>query len=453
MRGDRALRLHLLLLIWLAATDKNPHCSAARDDPKAIELMDAINDGYQLRLTNWNKAIMNDTHSNLKLERILWSSKPPRFQFTIFTQLTVNRLPTLFNMCTTYTGPMSAAIFLSLVQQPVPYRLQEDQSFNSEEPSLALERLSAPNMVLVDEAVQQVQDFHDKVESNPDICQLDVMLFYELYDSEQARLLYPVNYLRNYARLQVRTRLLAMIDVDMYVSRTLSEEMAQEGRVAHYENLCADRRATILPAFEPTRPGSKGRMMAMKLSKVSKSQLESMHGRNKEAIQFKLRVFPRGHTPTNYVRWFSEAQTYKVSYKRFYEPWFITCDEIMPWYDVNFRGYGMNKIVLIASLNYYNYTFWVHPDAWLVHSPHLDTDVRKLVAREASDVNKHNAKLPPNALYRKLTLLFGKAKRGMMRGTYDPRVDPRMMAVYDKVSWLRSPPKLVGTPTAESVFI
>ncbi|GIL81117.1 hypothetical protein Vretimale_12759 [Volvox reticuliferus] len=203
MPWDGALGLHLLLLLWLAVVGNIFCCSAAKDDFKAKELMDAINDGYQLRLTNWNEAIMNDTHSNLKLERILWSSKPPRFQFTVFTQLTVNRLPTLFNMCTTYTGPMSAAIFVSLVQQPPPGRLQGDQSSHSVVPSLAIEKLSSPNIVLVEEALQQVQEFHDRVESNPDMCQLDIMLFYELYDSEQARLLYPVNYLRNYARLQV----------------------------------------------------------------------------------------------------------------------------------------------------------------------------------------------------------------------------------------------------------
>jgi hypothetical protein len=33
----------------------------------------------------------------------------------------------------------------------------------------------------------------------------------------------------------------------------------------------------------------------------------------------------------------------------------------------------MNKIVLIAALNYYSYTLWVHPAAWLVHNPHTDT--------------------------------------------------------------------------------
>ncbi|EFJ43666.1 hypothetical protein VOLCADRAFT_96251 [Volvox carteri f. nagariensis] len=464
MGCDRAQGTRLLLLLWVAANGWHISCSAAKDDPKAQELMDAINTGYQPALTSWNDAILNDTLSNLKLARILWSSKEPRFQFTVFTQLTINRLPTLFNMCTTFTGPLSAAVFVALVQQPdVPSHRQRlntggpagggDEQAAAATSRVVVDQLSAPNAAALQEAVQLVQSFHDRVDSRPDMCQLDLMLFYELYDSDQSKLLYPVNYLRNYARMQVRTRLLAMIDVDMYVSRTLSEEMAREGRIAHYESLCAERRATVLPAFEPTRPGDKGRGMALKITQVTKSELASMHGRNKEAIQFKLRVFPRGHTPTDYVRWFTESQPYPVSYKRFYEPWFITCDEVMPWYDVDFRGYGMNKIVLIASLNYYNYTFWIHPNAWLVHNPHGDTEVRKLVAREASDVNKFKAKLPPNALYRKLTLLFGKAKRGMMRGTYDPRVDPRMMAVYGKVSWLRPPPQLKGIPTPESVFI
>lgn len=44
----------------------------------------------------------------------------------------------------------------------------------------------------------------------------------------------------------------------------------------------------------------------------------------------------------------------------------------------------------------------VHPGAWLVHRPHEDTKVRKVVAREASNVNKLGIKLPKNALYYKV---------------------------------------------------
>ncbi|KAG2444235.1 hypothetical protein HXX76_000993 [Chlamydomonas incerta] len=413
--------------------------ASAAPNPKAEELKAAINADFKFSRTNWDSAVLNDTLSNLKLESVIWSGRPPRFQFTVFTQLTLNRLPTLFNMCASYTGPLSAAVFLAVVQ-PLDARGRGG------------EELSAASQDKVAAAVREVQQMHDKVEADPAICQLDVMLFYEVYDSDQSRLLYPVNYLRNYARMQVRTRLLAMIDVDMYLSASLSAEMEQPGSVARYEALCGERRATVLPAFEPTKPGALGRIMATNISRVSKAQLGAMHGRNKGAIQFKLRVFPRGHTPTDYPRWFAASEPYQVTYKRFYEPWFITCEDIMPWYDVDFRGYGMNKIILIAALNYYNYSFWIHPSAWLVHNPHTDTEVRKVVAEEASQVNKHRAVLPANALYRKLTLLFGKAKRGMMRGSYSPRTDPRQMAVFERVAWLPRPPALVGSPTPESVF-
>lgn len=70
-----------------------------------------------------------------------------------------------------------------------------------------------------------------------------------------------------------------------------------------------------------------------------------------------------------------------------------------------------------------------------------------------TQVNKYKAKLGTNSLYRKLTLLFGKAKRAMMRGDYVPSTDPRMMAVYGRVPWLLPPPQLKGQPTPESVFV
>ena len=42
---------------------------------------------------------------------------------------------------------------------------------------------------------------------------------------------------------------------------------------------------------------------------------------------------------------------------------------------LSFSGYGLNKIAHVASLNYFNYTFKVHPGAWLIHRPHEDTAV------------------------------------------------------------------------------
>lgn len=46
---------------------------------------------------------------------------------------------------------------------------------------------------------------------------------------------------------------------------------------------------------------------------VTKSELAAVHGRNKVAMQFKLRVFVRGHTPTDYKRLFETDEHYQVS--------------------------------------------------------------------------------------------------------------------------------------------
>lgn len=38
-------------------------------------------------------------------------------------------------------------------------------------------------------------------------------------------------------------------------------------RIVTYEGHCEERRATVLPAFEPTRPGNRGRDMALQIVK------------------------------------------------------------------------------------------------------------------------------------------------------------------------------------------
>lgn len=47
--------------------------------------------------------------------------------------------------------------------------------------------------------------------------------------------------------------------------------------------------------------------------------------------QFKLNVFPRGHTPTDYDRWCAASDPYQVEYAREYEPWFISHWDMLPW--------------------------------------------------------------------------------------------------------------------------
>jgi hypothetical protein len=141
-------------------------------------------------------------------------------------------------------------------------------------------------------------------------------------------------------------------------------------------------------------------------------------------MQFKLKVFPRGHMPTNYPKWFEAKEDYEVrcreadlvgdmnggrskgrrgvrqskrredrrlsppphpplphpplqvAYQRMFEPWYIGHISQVPFHDSLFRGYGLNKIAHVATLNYFNYSFVINHAAWLVHRPHEDTAVR-----------------------------------------------------------------------------
>ncbi|GIL43712.1 hypothetical protein Vafri_1363 [Volvox africanus] len=71
-------------------------------------------------------------------------------------------------------------------------------------------------------------------------CSLDLMLVYELYtDLRAMKTLYPVNHLRNWARLQARTPLIAMLDVDMLPSRDLLRDMRNKTTAKWYINACA----------------------------------------------------------------------------------------------------------------------------------------------------------------------------------------------------------------------
>lgn len=61
-------------------------------------------------------------------------------------------------------------------------------------------------------------------------CQLTVLLLYEVVADELVAAILPINTLRNAAVLAARTRLLAMVDVDLMLSASASREMADPRR-------------------------------------------------------------------------------------------------------------------------------------------------------------------------------------------------------------------------------
>ncbi|GAX84389.1 hypothetical protein CEUSTIGMA_g11811.t1 [Chlamydomonas eustigma] len=406
------------------------------------QIKNCLNENFDFKRTNWNDTIERDAPSNLKVETTWSSSHVSRYDLTIVTQLSFDRMPALYNQCSTYPGPMAAAVYLPLLQLDDQLHILNGESGD----------LNPENKERVRKEVERVGRIFQEIDNRNDMCQLDLMFLWEAFDSKQASLLYPVNSLRNYARMQVRTNLLSAIDVDMMISSSVGRAFEHPATLKELTSAVEDRQAVVLPAFEPQRQGPYGRMVADESCKASKENL-AIKFKQKSVLQFKLKVFPRGHTPTNYTKWFQCTHPYKVRYQRMYEPWYIGNVKTAPFHDVKFRGYGLNKIAHVASLNYFNFTFLVHPDFWIIHRPHEDTAVRKVVAREASDVNKFGVKLPKNALYYKVTQLFGDAKRGMIRGNFNITLDTSMVRCYNTLTWLPPIPSSQGFPVDPLIFI
>ncbi len=61
-------------------------------------------------------------------------------------------------------------------------------------------------------------------------CQLDLMLLYETVVDSVMTVLLPINTMRNYGLLAARTRLVAMVDVDLLVSNTLIDWLKTPGK-------------------------------------------------------------------------------------------------------------------------------------------------------------------------------------------------------------------------------
>ncbi|KAJ9517971.1 hypothetical protein QJQ45_004365 [Haematococcus lacustris] len=83
------------------------------------------------------------------------------------------------------------------------------------------------------------------VEANPTSCAMRLLLVTEMLGEQSALLLFPLHSLRNMALLTADTPLVAMIDVDLVLSSTLSDEFSGlAGRRGNVSSLL------ILPAFE-----------------------------------------------------------------------------------------------------------------------------------------------------------------------------------------------------------
>lgn len=81
------------------------------------------------------------------------------------------------------------------------------------------------------------------------------------------------------------------------------------------------------------------------------------------------------------------------------------------------------------------FSFYILPDAWIMHLPHEATDVRKKFIRDsgAKGADAHES------LWQVTKRMFHEAEDSMHAGTFNATVDGRLRNAFRHCSWLREP--------------
>ncbi|CAG9571674.1 unnamed protein product [Danaus chrysippus] len=145
---------------------------------------------------------------------------------------------------------------------------------------------------------------------------------------------YPVNYLRNVALENVNTPYVFLMDADFVPMAGLYRYLRESIKVI---NPYPQKKCLVVPAFETQRyRASPPRNKEELLSRLSINHIG-------DVAPFRSREWPRGHRPTNYIRWSTATAPYEVDWQSDYEPYLVAHRSI-PKYDTRFSGFGWNKV-------------------------------------------------------------------------------------------------------------
>mmetsp|Transcript_18483 Transcript_18483/g.39704 ORF Transcript_18483/g.39704 Transcript_18483/m.39704 type:complete len:458 (+) Transcript_18483:258-1631(+) len=391
------------------------------------DLMDCINQNSGRRkLTTWSSA-MSTQPAPLTVLGIWWSSKPAEVPLTITMQMSAARLWQLNAMCMQYPGPVSAVLYVGVLKS----KLVQDPG-------------------LLSSIIDQTGQFFKAMEKHGR-CKLDLMLIREVFADREAKIWYPINQLRNYARLQARTPLIGIVDGDLLVSPIIVDELKNRSAPHYAKQLLSpnSKLVYVLPAFQAPSALPKREAMQLAEESVSMSKAQMWHLYN-AGLLVPFDPGKPGHNATNYTRWFGTDESYAINYEFRYEPWIVCSRTSVPWHDIIFRGYGLNKIVHLEHLNTSGYRFMVHPKAFLVHRAHRSTTAKKLVlsakqmqmAAMNSTVNATSSKAGNVPLQSTTRTLYGYTQKlgqwvrsRMAEGSYTPTVDPALENCLRMLSW------------------
>ncbi|MEW5312001.1 MAG: hypothetical protein WDW38_003666 [Sanguina aurantia] len=271
-----------------------------------------------------------------------WSKKHSSNPVTLITQLSVGRLGQLEAQCRSWSGPLSSVVYTTIVQDPGSTALS--------------------------------------VEAVPSMCVLDLTLVYEVYSDRSASLLYPFNILRNIARLQARTPVLAMLDGDLVISDSLAKLLRDETKASEIIEGCRDHTAFVLPIFAiPENSTFRGlansKHLVDKAVRMEKPAFVELVHAGVFGV-FDAERYTRGQGSTMTSQWYDATEPYSITSGQGYEPYILIDRQEAPFHDSRFRGYGSDKVSYISSVKHGGFDFKVHPEGWVIHRPHPKTRAR-----------------------------------------------------------------------------
>ncbi|XKL67023.1 hypothetical protein PGB90_010443 [Kerria lacca] len=244
-----------------------------------------------------------------------YNYEPTADDVTLVAQLSMDRLQMLEMLCQYWEGPVSLALYIS------------------------------------DAEAQQLLSYISK----SDVLNTRTNIGYHVVYKEGSA--YPINMLRNVALEQVITPFVFLSDIDflpmpgLYIS--LKKQVINFG-------LNLTNKALVIPAFETQRYRTS--------IPQKKSEILNMLDMG-TLFTFRYHVWPKGHSPTNYAKWRVSTTPYKVAWQPDYEPYVVIKKDI-PLYDTRFGGFGWNKVSHIMELFAQDYSFYVLPNAFIIHMPH-----------------------------------------------------------------------------------
>jgi hypothetical protein len=271
-----------------------------------------------------------DILPQLKIEHKIDTKKErSKTDVTLVTQLSFERLYMLEGQCAVWSGVISAAVYIALVDgKAVTVELNSNQD---------------PHLTPMEHIRQKFEEFHRVTEAKS-LCKLDLQLVSQTVESVWLSALYPVNAMRNRAIANSRTDVILLLDVDFWPAAELSELMQQPGKYDSLLQAVNSGSAIVLPAFETGDSGDIGVEVAREAVLGGKDTAAMMFwdGRIKP---FHTDRYKAGHRATDFRKWLTAAHPYRIRYEEGFEPYVLVARKFVPWTDERFVGYRKNKVV------------------------------------------------------------------------------------------------------------